>query len=149
MRLCRHSSVPVLCAPQGGGGPWPFGWPGVRSGARSFEQSGSTFAPSCSLICCPARPTACSRLESARIGVIARVSVLVCRVINRDSLPHAIVSILIAWSSRGLYALVSAQQRPCVVCPPGRGGSVAVRLARCAEWRAKLRAEWLDFRAFV
>ena len=84
--------------------------------------------------------------------MIARVSLLVCRVINRDSLPHAIVSILIAWSSRGLYALVSAQQRPCVGASRGGGGPVAVGWPRReGVRRAKLPTKCLSsaFRAFV
>ena len=59
-------------------------------------------------------------------GLIARVSLLVCHVINRGSLPHVNVSILPAWSNRALCACVDAAAPLLATPPPGTGGFGAV-----------------------
>ena len=101
-----HGAPQALCArvdpaasllaypPPGTGGPEADGQP--RSCSRAAVENQVVhlcYALVCVLF---VPPTHCVTLirDSSDRGLIARVSSLVCRVINRDSLPHAIGYIL-------------------------------------------------------
>ena len=72
-------------------------------------------------------PTHCVTLirDCSDRGLIARVSVLVCHVINRDSLPHVIWSILPAWSPSSFMRLCRPSSVSVGYTPSGDRGSGA------------------------
>ena len=111
--------------PPGTGGPEADGQP--RSCSRAAVENQVVhlcYALVCVLF---VPPTHCVTLirDSSDRGLIARVSSLVCRVINRDSLPHAIGYILTAWSPSSFMRLCRPSSVSVGYTPSGDRGSGA------------------------
>ena len=128
MRMCRPSSVlPGLAPPRGRGAPGACrrGPDCVSVREASTRCVDLYFAPSVCLCLFVVPPTHCVTLirDSSDRGLIARVSSLVCRVINRDSLPHAIGYILTAWSSSSFVRLCGSSSVSVGLPPTGDRGS--------------------------
>ena len=152
-----HGAPQALCAcvdpaasllaypPPGIGGPGCWRPAPVKFCAQP-RTKGSIVLRALCLLLFVVPPTHCVTLirDSSDRGLIARVSSLVCRVINRDSLPHAIGYILLAWST-------SSFMRPCgpssvsVGLPPTGDRGVRRLTASPGHVRAaRLRTRWFN-----